>query len=104
LAENNKELTVVDFRGHAERVNGYIPNSIIQPLDTLENDLKNKTHSIPLNKTIYTICRSGARGNTGLAYLKKFGFNDLVNIDGGILAIQKANFELAFAKCSKSGI
>lgn len=93
----------LDVRGVAERVNGYWDVSDCIPLDQLQQTLKAGSHSIPNDKPIYVYCRSGARGTAALSMLKNHGFNEVINIDGGIIAMIEAKLDVKYAKCSRSG-
>lgn len=88
LAEN-PELILLDVREPDERnafnIGGYfIPLGKIMAFQTDEIDeLK--------DKEIYVYCRSGKRSMQACMFLSQSGFENITNIDGGILAWQKMN-------------
>lgn len=51
--------------------------------------LKNRISEIPKEKSIIVHCRSGLRSQKAIDLLKENGFNDLKNLEGGLLAWQK---------------
>lgn len=59
------------------------------PLDTLQNHLA----EFKDKKTIYIHCRAGSRGRQAVEILENLGMNaKLINMDGGILAWERAGF------------
>ena len=57
-------------------------NSVNIPL----SELKNRISEIPEDKSIVVHCRSGQRSQKAIALLKEEGFNQLKNLEGGLLA------------------
>ena len=51
-----------------------------------QNDVPQRMAEIPRNREIVVHCRSGARSQKIAEFLKQSGYNDLVNVAGGILA------------------
>ena len=78
---------IVDVRTPSEYKSGHIPGALNIPLDSIKSksgDLKSK------NKVVITCCRSGARSAAAIAELeKRFGFDNLYNLKGGIMAYSK---------------
>ncbi len=89
LAANPKAL-VLDVRKpgefDAEHVNG-AENS---PLDTLNDHLATISH----NEPVYVHCAGGYRSMVANSILKARGFDNVVNVEGGLAAIKKAAPEL----------
>lgn len=54
---------------------------------------KRHAKNIDKRKTIYVYCRSGRRSNAAANYLAKQGYN-VVDMDGGILAWEKAGLQV----------
>lgn len=84
---------VVDVREPHEYEAGSIPNAQLIPLrqfgyavDTL------RQHS---ERPIILSCRSGSRSRMACRYLKENGFDNVYNLDGGILAWRLANRPLS---------
>jgi len=51
-----------------------------------QNDVPQRLSEIPRNREIVVHCRSGARSQKIAEFLKQSGYNDVVNVAGGILA------------------
>lgn len=96
-------MTIVDVRGPGERVNGYIENSILLPLDQVEAKAETVLANHKKDQILYIHCKAGARGAAACSILRKLGFSNLVNVDGGIDAIRKTGVNLKSATCSLSG-
>ncbi|MDQ6962807.1 MAG: DUF2892 domain-containing protein [Mariprofundaceae bacterium] len=60
--------------------------TVNHPLDQIN------TLNLPKSATIYLSCRSGVRSSKAQKALRNRGFNDVINIDGGYLAWQQANY------------
>lgn len=76
-------LTIIDVRSHDEYVGdlGHVPNSRLVTLDTLMDHIG----SIPQDKTVVFICRSGRRSASATAIAKDNGFQSVYNMKGGML-------------------
>lgn len=73
---------VLDVRETYEWNEGHIPNATLIPLGTLPNQLA----SVPKDKPIVVICRSGNRSQTGRDILLKAGFTNVTSVNGGMIA------------------
>ena len=89
---NRGKATIVDVRDAKEYLEGHLPeakNIPLADLDTRIGELnKFKSHSV------IVVCKSGARAAAAAAKLNKAGFADVINLDGGIAAWQKAGMPL----------
>ncbi|MCW1971087.1 MAG: rhodanese-like domain-containing protein [Anaerolineae bacterium] len=77
---------VLDVRETYEWNEGHIPNATLIPLGTLPNQLA----SVPKDKPIVVICRSGNRSQTGRDILLKAGFTNVTSVNGGMIAWEAA--------------
>ncbi|WPV01592.1 rhodanese-like domain-containing protein [Mucilaginibacter sp. cycad4] len=81
-----ESLSLIDVREvieyHTYNIGG---NNI--PLSNLENALS----SLPYNKTdeIIVICKVGLRSETAQAILQQYGYSNVRNLSGGLIAVQK---------------
>ena len=82
IMDECKNIKIVDVREEDELIEGYIENSVLIPLDTLENRaekiLKNK------NDKILVYCRSGRRSAIACEILDELGYTDVYDF-GGII-------------------
>jgi rhodanese-related sulfurtransferase len=50
------------------------------------SELEDRFAEIPKEDTVYIYCRSGRRSRTAIEFLKSKGYQNCVNVTGGILA------------------
>ncbi|MDP2785183.1 MAG: rhodanese-like domain-containing protein [Sulfurimicrobium sp.] len=86
---NHHDALVLDVREDQEYAGGRIPQSKHIPL----RQLSDRLHELEKfkNKPIIAICRSGARSGQGCSVLRKNGFEQVYNLNGGITSWQQAN-------------
>jgi rhodanese-related sulfurtransferase len=87
---NNPEYLIIDVREKYEFNSEHIANSINFPLSKLRTEYK----SIPNNKKILLVCKSGARSRNALSFLKDQGYDDLINLKGGLDAWKRNRLKL----------
>jgi len=87
LYEEGKEFVIVDARNWYESKIGRFKNAITPPMrnfrewkKVVDEDLKEYK-----NKTIVTYCTGGIRCEKASAYMVERGFNDVYQLDGGIV-------------------
>lgn len=90
LAEN-KDAVLLDVRTKEEYDhNGRIANTQFIPLDQLGNRLD----ELNPDDTIVCICRSGNRSGFACNTLQRAGFDNVYNLTGGMIAWQRAGYEM----------
>lgn len=80
LALKQKEKQWVDVRTPGEYNTNHIKTFKNIPL----NELPSRTQELDAGKETYVICQSGMRSRKAAAILKKKGFNQVINIKGGM--------------------
>ena len=70
---------LIDVRRADEFSNGKIPGAINVPVD----EIRNRLHEIPTDKTIYIYCEAGLRGYLAQRILRQSGFENVFNLSGG---------------------
>ena len=87
MMKNQEDFQLLDVREPAEFAEGRIPGSIFIPLGQVAARLGE------LDRTKKTIihCRSGVRSATACGVLESNGFNQVLNLRGGILAWENEN-------------
>ncbi|MCU6497965.1 rhodanese-like domain-containing protein [Rugamonas sp. A1-17] len=93
LLINRSKATVVDVREATEFAAGHLPDAKNIPLGELSTRIGELDKF--KSKSVVLVCQSGARANSAAGVLAKAGFADVVNLDGGIAAWQKAGLPLA---------
>lgn len=82
IIDDNPNVVIVDVRDEEELIEGYIENSILIPLDTIneqaEEILKNK------DAEILVYCRSGRRSAIACDVLDELGYTNVYDF-GGII-------------------
>lgn len=78
----NKEAIIIDVRTMQEYHAGHIPEVPLIPL----NELANRSDEVPRNQKVLFICRSGNRSGQAVSLLKNKGFDNIYNIEGGMIA------------------
>ncbi|HQU14547.1 MAG: hypothetical protein B7Z66_02780 [Chromatiales bacterium 21-64-14] len=86
---NHRNALILDVRSDGEFKDGHIPHARHMPLEGL------KTTATQLAKfkdrPVVVYCRTGSRSARAGSLLRAQGFEDIFNLDGGILAWQTAN-------------
>ena len=82
LRKKTPSLQLIDVRQPDEYEESSIKEATLIPLDIFDQELDQ------LNKEgcIVIHCRSGKRSMAALRYLKERGYNEVYNLEGGILA------------------
>ena len=87
LYEEGKDFVIVDARNWYESKIGKFKNAITPPMKNfrewkkvVDEDLKEYK-----NKTVVTYCTGGIRCEKASAYMVERGFNDVYQLDGGIV-------------------
>lgn len=78
---------LVDVREPAEYAEVRAPGAVLVPL----GEVPARTGEVPTDRTVYVICRSGARSASAVEYWRSQGV-DAVNVAGGTLAWIEAGF------------
>ncbi|HOX32079.1 MAG TPA: FAD-dependent oxidoreductase [Spirochaetales bacterium] len=82
--EGGGKAFVLDVRNRGEYEKGHLAGAVNLPLDELRFELD----SLPRGETIHVHCRSGYRSHLALRILRGRGFEKVVNVAGGFIAIQ----------------
>jgi rhodanese-related sulfurtransferase len=91
LATAQEDTTfILDVRQPEEFTAGHIPNAVLIPLD----ELQLRASEVPSDVSVYVICRSGKRSRQASEILVELGFEDVKNVEGGVLAWQEAGYTL----------
>ncbi|MDN4094588.1 MULTISPECIES: rhodanese-like domain-containing protein [Bacillales] len=76
-----KAVQLIDVRNQEEYSEGRIKGSKLIPL----NELPNRLSEIEKDKEVIFICRSGNRSGKACEYLSNLGYDNLLNMAGGML-------------------
>jgi rhodanese-related sulfurtransferase len=83
LWDKRSQTCIVDVRRPDEFTGelGHIPGSRLIVLDALAESLP----TLPQDRTVVFVCRSGARSGRAAAYAKASGFEHVYNMKGGMM-------------------
>ncbi len=82
-----KEFYIVDMRNAYEHIAGHFKGSLLPPMENFR-DMPQFIESIAhlKDKTVLTVCTGGVRCEKASGYLMTQGFNDVYQLDGGIVS------------------
>lgn len=84
----NRGVLLLDVREPSEYASSHAPGSVLIPVGQLEQRLKEIQQF--RNQPVVVICRSGRRSAAATDILQKAGFSDARNVEGGMIAWEKA--------------
>ena len=87
---NGEKMTLVDVRRADEFESGYIEGAVNIPLEELMTSLD----QLASNEKIVIYCKSGTRGQIATNILLMLGYEDVLNMSGGIMGWQAAELPL----------
>jgi rhodanese-related sulfurtransferase len=92
VAANRGKVNIVDVRGPEEFAGalGRIEGSQCLPLD----ELRDRLEEIPRDRPVVTVCQSGKRSGMAAMILKQAGWEEVANIQGGMLEWHKLSLPL----------
>ena len=80
IIEKGKDYIILDVRTQEEYDSGYLKDSILIPVD----DLEERINEVPRGKPIIVYCRSGRRSARAAEILLNNGFSPVYDMQGGI--------------------
>lgn len=104
-ALNDPDTVLIDIRETSEYGKGHIAGSVNYPRGILEGKLcqhplvSHHTDSMKAleelgSKSVYLICRSGARTALAAQSLQDMGFSKVMSVAGGMLAWENADYPI----------
>lgn len=88
LIAKNKNAFILDVRTPQERSQGYIPGSVLIPIDMVER----RINDIPKKRTIVVYCAVGSRSRAVAQALSGRGYPDVYNMKDGIMGWYRNGF------------
>ncbi|MEW8286444.1 MAG: rhodanese-like domain-containing protein [Candidatus Thiodiazotropha endolucinida] len=85
------DFLLLDIRSAGEIAQGVLPDAEHLPMHLIPL----KISDLPKDKAIILYCHSGARSYHACAYLTQQGFQNAINLRGGILGWARSGFQLA---------
>ena len=92
ISETERELVLIDVRTQSEYDYGHIKNAVnISHEKILESPELLAEYK---DNQIVVFCRSGVRAGKVIQLLESLGFDDIIDIDGDMLAWSKAGYSV----------
>lgn len=79
--QENDDPFLLDVRTEKERLEWRMEDSLWIPID----NILSQSEEIPQDRSVFVYCRSGNRSGIAIEQLEPLGFDNLVNVDGGII-------------------
>lgn len=93
---NHRDAVVIDVRPAADFAKGHIINALNIPMNGFKNQMA--TLSKYKGRPIIVNCRSGSQSSLACGQLRKAGFDEVYNLQGGIMAWEAASLPLTRKK------
>ena len=90
LITTDKTLFLLDIRSDSEVMGGMLPNSRHLPMHLIPV----KLNEFPEDRNVVLYCRTGARSHHACSYLIQQGFNNVINLKGGIVDWARSGFDI----------
>jgi rhodanese-related sulfurtransferase len=87
---NGEDVLLVDIRTAAEVAQGAIPNATHIPMHLLPV----RAAELPKDKDVVLYCRSGARSYHACQFLAQQGYDNMLNLRGGIIAWARHGYDI----------
>ncbi|RDH88788.1 MAG: sulfurtransferase [endosymbiont of Seepiophila jonesi] len=88
------DFYLLDIRSAGEVAQGMLPDSDHMPMHVIPL----RMDELPRDKDVILYCHSGARSYHACAYLIQQGFENVVNLRGGILGWARSGYQVAARK------
>lgn len=89
IIKNKSNAVVIDVRTSEEFSKGHLENAL--NLDWKGTEFNNQLEAIDKNETILIYCLSGGRSAKAVEALKAKGYNNIIELEGGIMSWRKEN-------------
>jgi rhodanese-related sulfurtransferase len=90
--DSGERLRLLDIRSESEVSQGILPGAEHLPMHLIPLRLT----ELPKHEPLVLYCRSGARSYHACAYLKQQGYDNVINLRGGILAWARHGFDIVY--------
>jgi rhodanese-related sulfurtransferase len=92
IYDNNGNSIVIDVRTPEEFNEGHIKNAI--NINFYDTNFKNQLNNLDKDKKYLIYCRSGARSSKTLDIMRNLEFNEVYDLERGIIVWNNANYNL----------
>jgi thioredoxin len=102
LIQKHVDAQIIDVRTPQEFSGGYIENAM--NLDYNGDDYSRQVAALDKEKMVLIYCLSGGRSGSAAEEMRKNGFQQVIELNGGILNWKKANLPLIQSAIKKQGV
>lgn len=88
--KDRDDVYLLDVREQWEYDEGHIPGITLLPM----GEVPNRLDEIPKDKEVIVTCRTGNRSGQVADFLRQNGFDNVHNMQGGIVAWEQAGYEV----------
>jgi len=85
------DFMLLDIRSAGELAQGVLPDAQHLPMHLIPL----RINELPKDKDVILYCHSGARSYQTCAYLAQQGYENVINLSGGILGWARSGYQLA---------
>jgi rhodanese-related sulfurtransferase len=96
LSEARDPFFVLDVREYPEYAAGRIPGAYLIPY----RELQRRRDEIPRDQPVYVVCQAGVRSRKAQRRLRRMGFAEVCNVEGGLRAWQAAGYGVKRDRCA----
>jgi phage shock protein E len=89
--KDRDDVYLLDVREQWEYDEGHIPGVTLLPM----GEVPNRLDEIPTDKEVIVTCRTGNRSGQVADFLRQNGFDNVHNMQGGIVAWEQAGYEVS---------
>lgn len=100
--KSKPDAQLVDVRTPEEFTGGYIAGAM--NLDYNGSDYSRQVAALDKNKTVLIYCLSGGRSGSAAKEMRKNGFKEVIELQGGTMAWTRSGLALEGAKSKQTGI
>jgi len=90
--ENSKNNSVIDIRTPQEYSQGHIEGAV--NINYYDKTFLEQVAKLDKEKPIYIYCRSGSRTSSAAKKLKKIGFSEVNDLEGGIISWSRNQYKI----------
>jgi rhodanese-related sulfurtransferase len=98
LCKAGKKVELLDVRTPVEFREVHVEFAQNVPLDQLDAAKVMQARNGTSGEPLYVICRSGSRGQMACEKFSKAGFSNVINVEGGTLAVAEAGVPVVHGK------
>ena len=95
-----EDIALIDIRSDAEIAQGILPSAEHLAMHLIPL----RMHDLPKDKDVVLYCRSGARSYHACNFLGQQGIDNVINLQGGIIAWARQGFDIGAPQQQRVGM